>query len=128
MYKGDSSKYPVEEGNVLRVYKRDDLYNRKLGYMAPHKLYIWIQKYRRLELDRQPKDRRVLVTYIHVPKLPGEENNIIKRSSEIRKVNLIQTYLKKNKYQVIGRIKFNYNRSQVRKLYRLLGLRLIRMK
>lgn len=123
MLKRHSSTYPIDNGNIIRVYKRDERHNPKLGYVAPHKFYIWIQRYGELEVHRPGKDRKIHVVYFHVPHLPGDlKQEIIQKSTVIRKVNLIQLHLRGNDIEVVGNVIWNHTDGALRRALRTMGL------
>ena len=122
MFKGHSSKYPVEEGNVIRIYKQDVRFNEKLDYVAPHRLYVWIQKYEMRDKNIAGKNRKMTVTFFHIPLIPGEQKNMIQKTTVIRKINFIQYYLRNTKYQVLGNVSCNYTQRSHRATQKLLGI------
>ncbi len=123
MFKRHSSTYPIDNGNIIRVYKRDERHNPKLGYVAPHKFYIWIQRHGALEADRPGKDRKLHVVYFHIPHLPGDlRQEMFSKSTIIRKVNLINIHLRGNETEVVGNVIWNHTRGAWRRAFRAMGL------
>ena len=113
------TKYPIEEGNIIRLIEPMKKYNPKLPanervapalkakskIYLPHTVFLWILRKGRLEERRQPKDRMFTVKYVFVPQLFSFAEKYFIRDKRIRKVSICRS-LKDYGYELIGNIPY----------------------
>lgn len=119
--KAGDSIYPIKEGTVFKLKKKQKVNNKKLNIRAEHDCYIWIQRVSTRKTKRQPKNRMVKILMLKTPAIVGLQDKYIIWENLIEFRN-ITAYLRDG-YEVLAtNIRFEYKKRDYEAFYKLVGL------
>lgn len=120
--KAESCIYPIDEKTVIRLGKPRKLYNKNIGAVCEHHVYIWIQRFEALPKSRQPKKRPVRIGLAFLPSVADMKMKYLYEEKTVQK-HTIAKWCKNEGCELVAiNITFNYQKPSYVRFYAAIGL------
>lgn len=120
--KAESCIYPIDEKTVILLGKPRKLYNKHIGAVCEHAVYIWIQRFEALPKSRQPKKRPVRIGLALIPTAADMKMKYLYEEKTVQKHTIAKWCKNEGCEAVATNITFNYQKPSYVRFYTAIGL------